>query len=58
MALYVLYALYALYGRGTTCGSCMGAHTAHTYMHNSIQQNIQRAAHLRCEEVREDLDTL
>ena len=33
MALYVLYALYALYGRGTTCGSCMGAHTYSAYMH-------------------------
>ena len=30
MALYGLYGLYALYGRGTMCGACMGAHTAHT----------------------------
>ena len=30
MALYGLYGLYTLYGRGTMCGSCMGAHTAHT----------------------------
>ena len=41
------FCMYALYGRPYSA-----------YMQNSIQPHIQRAAHLRCEEGCEDLETI
>ena len=57
--LYVLYALYMLYGYTRACDHAwtLYGRSYSAYMHNSIQPHIQRAAHLRCEEVCVNLDT-
>ena len=58
--MYAMYAMYALYAHTLAWDKAWTLYGRPyiAYMQNSIQPHIQRAAHLRCEEACEDLDTI